>query len=554
MKKNLLLTTCICLVSMSILGQSNLKSTGWLFNMIHPETRSPFYLNPSMTNVTTLKLTGTEVTRQICRPDPIPHEQKYALDSVIHETFNAQKMIWVNDVRKEFAYNMDGKLAQTFCCKWDVDNALWKPDKKENFSYDLNGHLTSHAMHHWDAPHNGWIGLWKMDQQHNTQGKLVETIWNSWASWTNNWIPEVRTSFQYDWNGTLIAVIYDLWDFTINQWVHDYREDLSYDSNNMLSQYLTSGWDLIAGQWVPVRRTMYNYDNTLNLAELMHEVFNPGLAQWIGEYRHDYQWNALGLQTEDIYSEWRTTTAQWEPKTKINFSYNTSGKPVEIVCSIWKTGNQWIGNWKEEYDYTVSGSLLNYRYYEFLETSANWTLACKCEAMSDLYGNTIQKKWFFWDYVMQQWIGSEYTEVAYQYNFPLCQTSAPSALCEELDSICHVPQTLIHHGWSHSLHSWEYNNMSTYFCSVLEVTGIHPHTDSGPVFLYPNPANNFTHFVWQDGSFSKELTLMNSTGGLVLTRNITSGEKISLSQLPKGLYFYQLQSSNHNANGTLIVQ
>jgi len=554
MKKIVLLAVLIGLSSLTTYGQTmNMGTTGSTVKLL-PEQQRPFFQRQYSNDIPFSPLTCEQIIHQISPKGPKLHEQKFSLDSVVYENFNCQNMLWANNLKKEFAYDVSGRLSQALVSEWDQAAGVWKPKQKESYTYDGQGNTIMHSMHEYNYQYQNWTGNWKLEQQFNALGLITQRTWFSWASWISDWVPELKTNYQYDWNDALIMISCDLWNITSNQWCHDYREDFSYDPNDKLVQHLMSGWDVAAGQWVPVRRTMFNYNIALELNTLIHEVFNPGTAQWIGEYRHEYQWNGMGLLTEDLYAEWRNTTSQWELKTKTENQYNSAGKPVETICSVWKYGTQWIGSWKEEFDYTALGSMLNYRYYEFREASSAWILSCKCEAMSDSYGNQLQKKWFFWDQSLNQWTGTDYAEYVYQYNFPTCQTAFPTSLCDELDSFCHVPQTALHYDWNSTIHSWEFKNMATYFCSVIEIIGVAENPIPESASLFPNPATTYVKVNWPKPAAPFQLMLLNSTGAVVLMAESTSGEEIQISHLPKGLYFYQARSKAEKSNGTLLIQ
>jgi len=73
-----------------------------------------------------------------------------------------------------------------------------------------------------------------------------------------------------------------------------------------------------------------------------------------------------------------------------------------------------------------------------------------------------------------------------------------------------------------------------------------------PCKIYPNPATDAFQITGIEGTIL--VTVSDLNGRLLLSKEITSNENISLSCLPNGLYLVGIKSNNATKTEKLIIQ
>ena len=73
------------------------------------------------------------------------------------------------------------------------------------------------------------------------------------------------------------------------------------------------------------------------------------------------------------------------------------------------------------------------------------------------------------------------------------------------------------------------------------------------VFAFPNPAKSFITLKGYNPKENVQFNIYNSNGQIILRKNVIYQEKVNLSQLSSGVYFYQIQANKWIKNGKLII-
>jgi hypothetical protein len=71
--------------------------------------------------------------------------------------------------------------------------------------------------------------------------------------------------------------------------------------------------------------------------------------------------------------------------------------------------------------------------------------------------------------------------------------------------------------------------------------------------LFPNPASNEVSISWTNGG-NGSIELFDVSGKLVLTAEVSSGNKLNLSGLTKGVYLLKLSNQDQAAYKKLIIE
>jgi hypothetical protein len=87
--------------------------------------------------------------------------------------------------------------------------------------------------------------------------------------------------------------------------------------------------------------------------------------------------------------------------------------------------------------------------------------------------------------------------------------------------------------------NWNFLGRIMFYYSEINITGIQ-HNQAAESVLFPNPADDRISFSWYENTPIMQLEIFNAAGILVLNQRVDNHSTISISCLPKGLYFFKL--------------
>ena len=74
----------------------------------------------------------------------------------------------------------------------------------------------------------------------------------------------------------------------------------------------------------------------------------------------------------------------------------------------------------------------------------------------------------------------------------------------------------------------------------------------GRFLVYPNPANTIISVSFPNGFEVAKISLYNNLGQMVLEKEISSNQQLSLEYLTSGMYYYKIKSNALEQSGKII--
>lgn len=382
----------------------------------------------------------------------------------------------------------------------------------------------------------------------------------------------------------LDSLIWQGWDNLQNEWIPYDKEEYSYNSAGQNTQYIDSEWDESSGEWVGYNRSDYSYNAAGDMAEEILWWWDDGSSQWVGDSKDENTYNSVHQIILTLRSSWEESSQEWVPDAKFEYTYGSNGKVSLRMLYFWDSGSgQWVIYNKLEYTYNGSGQLLQelgsywdegsgiwleydkveYEYYGngFIQTSTyfnwddgtnEWIPWWKDEYTSDASGNVDEMAEYYWDEDAGEWIGSYLDKYSYNSAYAFDDLILPYLVDNMVYNLfVHMPVLIDEQTWDEGSGTWIDSDKGTFYYSPQDITTI-PDPTSSSLQLFPNPAGASLTITWPEGNHSATLTLYDLTGRVVMTCEVGNTERLDVSGLPGGSYYYILLTHKSRYSGKVM--
>ena len=388
---------------------------------------------------------------------------------------------------------------------WDSDNEKWKPD--------------SYTVYHFSDNNNN-----------NNNNNIVNQSYNIWNGDTQNLDekePLVYRTFVYNEN-----------DFISELQEQDYqsfKEDrllnttkYVYDSNGLLNKLSLYHWnfDLDSLELTFYRVYKHNQDN------LVEQIID-----W--KYKEEYGWYPID-------STYMTYNEKGLLETEVRYGHG----PILEDYSFGKI---------YYYDYLEDNSLLQIREASDL----NDTLFTKTKFEYHQYGSLDSERKFYFNESSVNPLWTGYYRDVYQHNENVSSVKIKVPRTKFSGSFFDQAHYFENHMLLRELHYVDGGNpperiesSAKHFYSEIIMTNsevIKPSV-SNEIFLAPNPSSSIISIKGENLSGEHLLNLLNITGKNVLSKSLHHDEKIDISHLNSGLYFYSIYKDGINAIGKIVIE
>lgn len=394
---------------------------------------------------------------------------------------------------------------------------IWEKTVLTENIYDSDNKISSEVLKQWDG--TAWVELNRHTYIYNAQGQLLVDL-------------QVTTS-----GGT-----------------YQNRITNTYDSNGNLLESIEEFLD--GQQWIGLYRTTNTYTNNRLTTSTKEEY----ISNWEGQYRETYSYDANGNTIEIMRENWHS--GGWENFRKYITTYNSSNKPLTIVRQYYDN-NMWVNSSRTTMTYNGLG-LLSLTVEDYNTAGANWENETKHEYQLDGTGRVTQEEKFVWN---GAWANSK--RYLYQYGqnnyVSLYNVYTWVGSWEETERI-----TTIFNSDNHpSSYEFMQNDNGSLQNAFREFFYYEPYNNgtnglsSIPTLsstVLPNPfAINVAIQLNVAEAGNHTLEVYNLAGQRVHSesRHLVPGQQTLVwegSEVPKGVYFYKINSQSGVASGKLVKQ
>jgi hypothetical protein len=395
--------------------------------------------------------------------------------------------------KEDYTYDYNGNLTSYIDSYRDFSTNAWVASDKANFTYNSGGNMTQILEYEWDNSTNTWAAYWKQDFTYDSGGNMTQVFEYDWDNSTNNWVFYAKIDYTYNSGGNITQVIFYGWDETTNAWFANFKYDFTYDSGGNMTQQLESMWDFTTTEWVELYKLVYTYNSGGNMTQEIYYHWDISTNIWIADYKYTYAYDSGSNITQVIGYEWDSSTSAWITYSKDDYSYDSNGNPTLETYYSWDlTTSQFIPDNKYDYTYDLSYTLL------------------------DLILPPLD--WFVPDYSYQ---------------------------------ISNMPLTYSEYYWDEVSSIWIKDYSGIYDYTEINTTSVTETVDLG-IEIFPNPVSEFINVIGVEAIATFEL--YSNQGLLVLSKTLMANERVDVSGLSKGIYFYTLAIEHEKQSGKLIKQ
>jgi hypothetical protein len=390
---------------------------------------------------------------------------------------------WVDSAKTEFTYNDSDMITLYEQFHWDIEQSIWVNYRIIDITYDENGYEDIFTYTKWNIELDRWDNYYKEDSDYNEYGDLISIV--DWLGNENNewefYYKEVNT---YNADEHLIESYIAFWNVDFDEWDNYQKEVFSYNVSGLVDNRLYYLWML--DDWSLNLKTDYFYTGSDEFDSLVTYQWN--VDEWLlfAQLKYGYDENDnLSLRLE---LSWENEV--WVNKFKTEIEYDDNNNPILTVLSTWSVN------------------------------ADAWIYEIKYENLFDEMNNNIMTSYYYWQVELGYWVGTDKIESVYNDEGKRLLTTE--------------------YKWDDLLADWVVDEKAFYYRSVITQL---PEMNSDDFVIFPNPVIN-TLFVKNQNSKNLNCSIVSISGQQLMQFHIDGYEaSISMKDLPKGIYFLQINNS-----------
>jgi hypothetical protein len=386
------------------------------------------------------------------------------------------------------------------------------------------------------------------------------------------WVTQNKLEYEYDSSGRMMLSNHYSKDPTTNDIVPNYQMQYTYDHLNRFSELFNYDWNNDSSDYILSEKFVYSYGTNQLVDTIVGYNWNPNNSIWFEVSQKTYTYDQSDLLILNLTLGMDIINQVWKNSKKIESVYN-SNKKLERKSTLSWDSNSWDSTRKEINTYT-SNNLIDTTTFFNKDASTNslkpylkrgflYDTQDRIVDQTDVWWNNAQSFWYIFDRMTYQYNNdNDISEIMrYQGDFTVPWIRRiPTYNSQIPESELKLPPNYSfnkmktgtdgHMFWL-SDSSWHSNYTETLYYSDLYVS-IKDLEISNEVTVYPNPASNFITFKTENHTGNLSLLIMSINGAIVVNKQITPGQMVSLNPLTNGQYVYQLFDGKKHYTGTFI--
>lgn len=416
-------------------------------------------------------------------------------------------------------------------------------------------------------------------------GDLLDSNYSwRWDTTLNSWYTTYAATYIYNANDKLVNQFIRR---DVNKKLMNYAKDTrTYNNDNLVSEAIREQWD--GSSWKNQNRYTYTYNNILQMEKLVIEKWSGN--SWHNDYQYTYSYDSQGNQTDYLSQSWLGT---WINETQGKYIYDNNNNQVSARYYDWN--GVWVEDWLDSMAYGTNNKVVFHLFAfnsglglenysrrlttytqignEFFASevildlwkNSNWEKGSKFAYSYDVNGNRIESKRLVWTSAAYE----NYERSNFTYD---SQDLLVQRYDEKYDKA--IPEWLPRTVWDYTydnnqnnvterIQNWissSWQNVDTaHWYYTLNPQSITEENSLPSLQVFPNPAEDIAHFVFNDppSSLGRTLLLFDLNGRLVFQASNLFDQQfiVDCSSIKPGTYIYKVQELNQiTASGKLVVQ
>ena len=365
--------------------------------------------------------------------------------------------------------------------KNNVTSQLENDFRVYNQAFDDNGNLILELT---EVNSGGvWKNFSRKKSFFDSRNQLLETTNESYDAERRGWFFLNKSIFKYNINGYLLEF--------------EYQE---YDDNN----------------WNRVFRNLYNYLNNENPTEFSQQTFEGGF--WQNNFKVYYSFNGLGQITSSLFTQWDSNINDWKNVNQTFETYDNQNRLSKSIKEIWiENEARWQLSSRELKTYNVQEEfLLEERWQEFDST---WIPERDVDITFNENNNELKR------------IERNFKNNSFE-NFFKAE--------KEYDEYFNLTNN---HNYLYINGLWDLVSYCDYYHSDKTSANKSVFSHEKLSCKFPNPVNNLSTISCENFDDEFVISLMNSTGQVLMRRKYT-GDFYITGTFPSGFYYLTIYSKD----------
>lgn len=455
-----------------------------------------------------------------------------------------------NDLNTKFNTLKPSILKSTRGYKEKLDSFVGQsadsfPQTKDSYIYDAKGNLTQLNTYRWDSDSNAMLFNTKAENSYDANGNLIQTLFARWYS--SSWGDTDTSRLTYDSKGQIIKRFYTGWDGQYGAWITDISE-YTYDTNGntiLRVNYSNKESPGIAG----TDKIEYTFNSKNKPTIEIHSYWNADSSNWTINYKFEIAYDVNGNETQRLTYDWDADT--WVISSKVDYTNDANGHMTLLLAYYWDSKTStWITSSKVENTYDSKGNQTQFFSYNWDKTTSAWIPGIKNDYGFDANGNPTSAIYGNWDEMANKMVTFSKSVYTYDLTSSLSNILFPTNLIPEFsEQIINKPVSYLYYSWDDYSNDWSLNNIYNYFYSETKITSIAKSNDLG-INISPNPVSDYFKVSGITGIAT--ISIYNLEGKLLLNQTVKANERVNVSGLNRGIYFYNLTIKGEKQSGKLI--
>ena len=385
----------------------------------------------------------------------------------------------------------------------------------------------------------------KINFYYNSEGKLYQVNYYSWEN--NTWVNSLK--FEYGYNNSRLSIMYDYW-YENNAWQKNTKTDYIYNSKDLLTSELVQyQHDYV---WTNYRKKDYTYNQWDNIDFFIDYNWIGVTSTWSERTKTKYEYPSAkkGTNFEELASfiyYYSHNGSNWGNNSRVGFIYNDDDKLTQETYDSWSGSSTWDPQSKEDFIYDENGRLSEYSmmYSDGVELKPYTKNELLYGDDDNITSNTS------FEMKNDSWVNkSRVINMVYDNSL----TSGNVLINDIFDPRTESINMLI--SWENQ--DWSNNTWTkTGGANVsYEEVNVLSRNDLEVIMarVYPNPASEYITVDYNDLMTNPSMELYEISGRKLHVEKELNQERIDVSKLQSGMYFYIISDGIKCSKGKLVIK
>jgi len=440
------------------------------------------------------------------------YDSKLNCTKLVDEVFDSTVIIWRPGAVTEFDYNSRNQIVKIKKRLWNHTLGRWTNYNSYIYDFDNKGRIILYEFHEGTSANN--FSYKRLKYRFSYSNNYI--LQAKYYGLNEKWKQGDSTIFQFDTKDRLVKQEILVFHEDAGCFFKTVMAKFYYDSNDALTRAVQFKWNSASVSW--------KYDAQLEYIKTIQgfdflDIFSRYYGAWKQENIVKYKVTSYGKHTYVERQHWSDASQAWENESREYFAYDSKHRESEYKVYIWDNySNKWNLNSAYRVNYIISTNDSTTLYYGYEYGAYKPSSLIRVTTDSQVSLNQTVPSFVFSNKPINH-------KLLYEGTFYL------------------NPDTTI----------GKPANESTYYYSTKDTGNADMSPQKNSFFkVYPNPSNDFIVFQFNDSKQNAELLLYDMRGRLIIKREVSSNEKITVKNISAGAYMYKVNFGNEEYRGKLV--